>query len=79
MTKYYRVRTQGQYDWLTTISEIKGIKWFNGNFATQWNGFSLFGSHTVIVLDHEKNKLFLHDEAYFSETDFIEVSDLMEM
>ena len=80
MAKYYRVRSQEQWDWLMKYFEKvdKGIRWdYSGEKPTEYNNWKKFKSNSYIALlgnvtlfygDVKRDKLF----------DFIEVSKLME-
>lgn len=83
MTKYYRVRTQEQWDWLMKYFEKqnKGIQWFFGQLPTDLNTYDIYKSKTIIQKD-DKDKLLYSGLTHYEQDEnvhsFIEVSDLME-
>lgn len=75
MTKYYRVRSQQEWDWLMNKFEKQGIKWQNGEAPT-WlfeNYDFVFGEKGAVVsFDGDCLRMGGHGNK------LIEVSDLME-
>ncbi|SFV40548.1 hypothetical protein [Ligilactobacillus acidipiscis] len=80
MTKYYRVRTQEQWDWLMKYFEKvdKGIRWdYMDEKPTEYNNWKKFKSNSYITLLGDVT-LFYGDVKRDERSDFIEVSKLME-
>ena len=80
MTKYYRVRTQEQWDWLMDKLEKQDIEWASGGRPTmvKYPNFKNLKDKTVISLNGE---IYCDCADFFNEQElakFIEVSDLME-
>lgn len=84
MPKYYRVRTQEQWDWLMQWFEKqdKNIRWgVTFQLPTKFNAYDSYLSKTVIDKNDEEEisysglDYFQQDEGV---TDFIEVSQMME-
>lgn len=81
MTKYYRVRTQEQWDWLMQRFEEQNIKWRNNIDATDMKMPAIMNKKDAVVeltnqndLTHAEYQYYINNENI---TDFIEVSDLM--
>lgn len=84
MAKYYRVRTQEQWEWLMEYFEKQGkeIKWCDsGDLPTDFNFYHVNRGDTVVE-KNDKEELYYSSLTHYQQDEnvhsFIEVSDLME-
>ena len=89
MTKYYRVRTQEQWDWLMRLFEKESPEINlagDSPTAEETNNFSVYGTDTAVllnnngVLEYSPYDFYIDKPEYEVEQtgDFIEVSQMME-
>lgn len=89
MSKYYRVRTQEQWEWLMDkLEENSEIKWLEGAKPTTEakNKFTSYGTPTAVMLNNDNTLEYSSYDFYISfpeyeveqVDDFIEVSQMME-